>query len=68
MLAFDNLTLKDKTERVEEASSIILFITSYIVDKFTIDSENIIDFDLNYLKLKMKTMREVYAFEDLIAI
>jgi hypothetical protein len=68
MLVFDNLTLKNKIKRVEETSSTILFNTSYIVNKFTIDSENIIDFDSNYLKLKIKTMREACIFEDLIAI
>ncbi len=68
MLAFDNLTLKDKVERVEEASPTVPFDTSHTVDKSTIDSEDMIDFDSDYLEPEVEAMREACASGDLIAV
>ena len=68
MPAFDHLFTKDKLERVEVAKPIVSFDTSSTVDKSFIDSEDVIDFDPDYLEPEVEAMREACASGDLIAV
>ena len=68
MPAFDHLIIEDKVKRVEVAKPVVSFDTSPTVDESFIDSEDVIDFDPDYLEPEVEAMREACASGDPTAV
>lgn len=64
MLVFNNLTIEDHLERVEEASPIVSFDTSH---GSATDGEYVIDFDPDHLEKLIKSQPEAEAMREACA-